>query len=39
MPGEIDLEENDRVREQVLILQAARDERAGRDNAEAGDFN
>ena len=39
MPGEIDLEENDRVREQVLILQAARDERAGRDAAEAGDFN
>ena len=35
MPGEIDLEENDRVREQVLILQAARDERAGRDAAEA----
>ena len=39
MPGDIDLEENDRVREQVLILQAARDERAGRDAAEAGDFN
>ena len=39
IPGEFDLEEDDRVREQVLILEAARDERAGRDAAEAGNFD